>query len=244
MLHVLLPPEGTFDPGSFGAAAIQKRKNGDWLGVYDWETLLRTLALLEDKTSFNLPTDFRPLIEACYGDVPLPDSLITRETLTEARALRDERREQSRHKAQTHLVAAPSARGFDYARQPDLPVTEGEEGERASFFRAQTREGDDSRQVLILRDPTLIAAVRQGAGGADWRPGKDRLRTLFLQKAAIPGWWLSKITPELGFEPLNAPRILRHLLILPMPGGLWRGHDDTGKAVTLHDDDTLGLFRS
>lgn len=241
-LHLLLPPGGQFSLEDFGSIAIKKSKSGEWIGVYDWETLLRTVALLEGRDAFHLPDDFRPLIEACYGATPISGASIPDNLFRDAAAMRNERREQSRRNAEKHLIAGPNPRGFDYARQPEAPVNEAEEGERKSYFRAQTREGDDSRTVLVLRDPAVIAAVRAGARVADWRPGKEYLRRLFLQKVNLPGWWLAGVTPEPGFEPLEAPNLLRRQLILPMPDGIWRGNKD-GNAVTLHDDETLGLHR-
>lgn len=244
VLHLILPPDGQFSLQDFGPIAIKKSKSGEWRGVYDWEVLLRTAALLEGRDAFHLPADFRPLIEACYGEAPISGTSIPDDLFRDAAAMRSERREQSRRNAEKHLIAGPNPRGFDYARRPEAPVNEAEEGERASYFRAQTREGDDSRTALVLRDPALIAAVRAGAGVADWRPGKECLRKLFLQKVGLPGWWLAGVTPEPGFEPLEAPKLLRHQLILPMPGGVWRGHDINDKPVTLRDDETLGLIRT
>jgi len=251
ILHVLLPPPGEPD---FGGMEV-KKWGDDWRGVYDRAALLRTLALLESKPEIHLPADFRPLIEGCYGDAPLPVSTILPEWIQQAEILRDTRRAASRRNAQTHLVPDPAPHIFKYAPL-DPPVEEGEEGERASFFRAQTREGDDSRAVLILHDPEMAAAVRRGVeqertSDQEWRPGKARLKALFLQKAALPTYWLSRVTAAEGYEMLTeVPKRLRHHVILIMQDGCWEGiqtcHDEnTGKdsvtRVTITDDRTLGL---
>lgn len=251
VLHVLLPPPGEPD---FGGMEV-KKWGDDWRGVYDRAALLRTLALLESKPEIHLPADFRPLIEGCYGGAPLPVSTILPEWIQQAETLRDARRAASRRNAQTHLIPDPAPHLFNYAPL-DPPVEEGEEGERASFFRAQTREGDDSRAALILHDPALAAAVRRGVEqertpDQEWRPGKERLKTLFLQKAALPASWLSRVTAAEGYEMLTeVPKRLRHHVILIMQDGRWEGiqtrHDEnTGKdsitRVTITDDPTLGL---
>lgn len=251
VFHVLLPPPGEPD---FGGMEVKKSGSG-WRGVYDRAALLRTLALLETRDAFHLPADFRPLIEGCYSTDPLPDSVISPEWIQQAETLRDERRAASQRNAEKHLVPDPNPRVFQYARD-DPPNEEGEEGERTSFFRAQTREGDDSRAVLILHDPALVAAVRAGIAqesqlGKDWHPGRTRLKALFLQKAALPAYWLSHVTAMDGYEMLTeVPKRLRHHVILVLQAGRWEGtqmrrNEKTGKEtithVTITDDPLLGL---
>ncbi len=256
VLHVLLPVlDG--EKIKFGGMEIQKRGT-DWRGVYDRAALLRTLALLEDKLEIRLPADFRPLIEGCYDPKRLPVSSFPAEWITDAEKSRTDRQAQSEQKAKTHLIAEPSPKVFKYAQKPDQPVMEGEDGEAASFFRAQTREGDDSRAVLILHDPTLIAAVRKGSrqereSGEEWRSVKHLLKRLFLQKASLPAYWLAGVSPAEGFEWLDkktVPKRLRHHDVLIMRDEVWKGiqerkDKDTGKviykSVTVTDDDVLGL---
>ena len=251
VLHVLLPPPGEPD---FGGMEVKKSGNG-WRGVYDRAALLRTLALLDTRDAFHLPVDFRPLIEGCYGTDPLPGSAISAEWIQQAETLRDARRAASRRNAEKHLVPDPNPRVFQYA-QDDPPNEEGEEGERASFFRAQTREGDDSRAVLVLHDPALVAAVRRGAEqerapNGEWRPGRSLLKSLFLQKVSLPAYWLSGVTAAVGYELLTeVPKRLRHHVILVLQAGRWEGiqtrrNEKTGKEtttrVTITDDPLLGL---
>jgi len=254
VLHVLLPPPGVDVQPDFGGIEV-KKWGDDWRGVYDRAALLRTLALLESKPEIHLPADFRPLIEGCYGDAPLPISTIPLEWIQQAETLRDDRRAASERAAKTHLVPDPAPHVFQYAPL-DPSVDEGEEGERASFFRAQTREGDDSRAVLVLHDSEMVAAVRRGAEqerapDQEWRPGKEQLKALFLQKAALPAYWLSRVTAAEGYEMLTeVPKRLRHHVILIMQGGRWEGiqrhhNKDAGKdsvnRVTITDDPVLGL---
>jgi len=254
VLHTLLP-EPDAEKIDFGGMEI-KKSGKDWRGVYDSAALLRTAALLEARATFHLPGDFRPLIEGCYGDAPLPVSSVREEWIVEAEKTREERRQSSEAKAQMHLIAEPSPKLFKYAQKTEQAVGEGEEGERASFFRAQTREGDDSRSVFVLHDADLVAAVHEGfrqerEDGQEWRPGKKRLKKLFLQKASLPAYWLAHVTAAEGYQLLtDVPKRLRHHVILPMQQGVWKGiqtrhNEKTGKVtitgVTITDDAALGL---
>lgn len=255
VLHVFLPPPG--EPDFKGMEIKPSRDGKNWRGVYDRAALLRTMALLESRTAINLPADFRPLIEGCYDASRLPVSSFPAEWISDAEKLRADRQAQSERKAKTHLVAEPSPRLFKYAKT-EQPVAEGEENEQASFFRAQTREGDDSRAVLILHDPRLIAAVRAGCvlearPDQEWHPGRRLLKDLFLQKASLPTYWLAGVTPADGYdwtEARAAPKRLRHHDILIMREKAWKGirtkrgeqgSKVTNKPVTITDDDVLGL---
>jgi len=252
ILHVLLP-ETNAEGIKFGGMEVQPSKDRkSWHGVYDRAALLKTLALLESRPSISLPADFRPLIEACYGDAPLQVSSIRAEWITEAEKLCDERRQGSEAKAKIHLIPCPDEEEFSYA-EVRHPEAEAEEGERANYFRLSTREGDDSRAALILHDPALVANVRQGGlqdreSGQEWRPNKKLLRKLFLQKVSLPAYWLAYVTAAEGHELLtgaDVPKRLRHHVVLVMRENVWKGSqtDKEGKTtpVTIIDDDALGL---
>ncbi len=211
--------------------------------VYEEEILLRTLALLETSSTFSLPADFRPLIEKCYSGQPLDSAFVTPVRLEEAKQKRQANQAQSRSQALVHLVPDPSADVFSYAETIN-PKTEGEEGERASFFRAQTREGDDSRAVLILHEPGLIAAVKRGCEDPEYWPGKTRLKDIFLQKAALPAWWLSGVQAAEGYELITeVPKWVRHHVVLPLRDGEWHGTDSKGRNIVIRDDALYGLER-
>ena len=243
ILHLLLPQKNA-EQINFGAIELKPSKDHkSWRGVYDRAILLRTLALLESQVAINLPADFRPLIESCYSDSQIPISSIPAEWISDAEKLRVERQSQSRDKAQIHLVPDPSIDVFSYA-ETKHPESEGEEGERASFFRAQTREGDDSRAVLILHSAQLQEIIQRGCKSPDYWPGKTRLRELFLQKASLPTWWLSGAKPTAGYELITeGPKWLRHHLVLPMQNSEWHGVDSKGRSFVIRDDALYGLER-
>jgi hypothetical protein len=217
VLYVLLPSDGAFD---FGATGKVYKHNP--------EALLRTLALLHGCDAFDLPDDFRPLVEGCYGEGTFPDGVVPSELLRSASEQRQAARNEAESKATTHLIPEPSPRVFTYGQMPK-PVTEAEESERASYFRAQTRLGDETRAAIVLNTPRLATAFRgamerskddsSGKKGRPYWPGKSLLRRLFLQKVNLPAWWFVKVTPADGFDPLvfNGPRWLRHHVVIRCP---------------------------
>ncbi|HET6382155.1 MAG TPA: CRISPR-associated helicase Cas3', partial [Armatimonadota bacterium] len=227
-LYVLLPPEGSFDFGSTGF-------------VYQEEPLLRTVAILvgreqssdetDPTTTIRLPDEFRPLIESVYGGRPIPAGIIEEDTLLRAREKRQEKLDDARHKAKIHLNPAPSVEGFTLAENDHFPADDAEENERADYFHAQTRLGDDSRRALILHDDWLLNAAR-----SENPPSRAVLKQLFLQQAGIPTWWLRDVRAEDGSEPFSAsPKWLRGPVILPMRDGAWRGVNNKGEAVVIRD---------
>jgi len=244
-LHILLPLGGSLD---FGLAER----------VYARETLLRTLALLHQKMSFDLPSDFRALIEGCYGNGPLPPTHPVPETeMVKAKAKREGEQADAEAQAKVHLINHPNPRVFSYA-QDTRPVDEADEssGKPANYFRASTRLGDLTRAALILTDDGLIADYRKAErqaekkakdGNRRWSPKRERLKKFFLQRANVPARWLITRATE-GHEAIitDGPRWLRHTAVILMPGGEWHGilpgyegRPDT--PVVLRDDPELGL---
>ena len=221
-LHVLLPPAGVYEFHGTGA-------------VYQQETLLRTLALLHGRDAFHLPTDFRPLIEGCYGDAQPPVS-IDPAVFTEAVQRRERDQAEAATAARTHLIPEPSARVFSLADKKTRPVDEAEEGGAADYFHAQTRRGDDSRSVLLLHDPALIDVLQ-----AERPPGREIMRRLFLQEVKIPGWWLEELqNPDGTPAGFPGPRWLRDRLVFMLHEGQWRGRKK-GRPVILRDDEKQGI---
>ncbi len=255
-LHILLPEGSSLD---FGLAER----------VYARETLLRTLALLHDRTTFDLTpgrldsdgnpnSDFRTLIEGCYGNGllppghPIPDA-----ALEAAQAKREDEERKAERQAHEHLINRPNPRVFSYAQATgQVDETDETSGKPPSYFRASTRLGDLTRAVLILTDDELIAAFhkaekerkKQEQGcNRRWSPGRKWLKRFFLQRANVPVRWLTAREAE-GHEKIitDGPRWLRHMAVVLMPGGKWRGTlpGQNGKAdtpVVLRDDPDLGL---
>lgn len=221
VLHVLLPPEGEF---TFGATGY----------VYSSHLLLRTLALLQEKEAFSLPADFRHLIESCYGEDNL--SYVPQERMEQAKAKREALLHQMADKAAIHLIPLPDKERFTLADSAHNPVEEASEGERADYFHAQTRYGEDTCTVLILHDLKLAAIAR-----SQDRPPKRVLKQLFLQKASVPSWWLRGAeAPEESF--FEGVRWLRGHKVLVMRNGMWSAKDKEGKTIVIRDDPEIGVI--
>ena len=244
ILHVLLPAAGAFAPPQSDASAF-----GATGKVYDHLAVLyRTLAELEKRDRFRLPDDFRPLIEACYGETSCPTNV--------APALYQQALERSRRqdaddesKAKLHLIALPSRRKFKLTEMQN-GVEEGEEGEAADYFRARTRLGDDTRNALFVEDREIEEAIQKGAeakqAGTDRGhafPGKRLLRRLFLQKASIPAWWLNDLEPAPGYawvRDSEGPQWTRRHTVFYLQNGEWHGRRSRSDALLRNDPD-LGL---
>jgi CRISPR-associated endonuclease/helicase Cas3 len=224
VLHILLPTESM---GDYGVTAK----------VYQPELLLKTEALLAECDSINLPEDFRPMIEGCYGECN--DSSwerIPEELLADAiRQRRDTQQKQTDH-ARKFLLAAPSPKQF----QPALdakPVEEaGEEG-AASYLRASTRFGDDSMPTLILHDRALYDMA------TTWpKIPRKRMRELFRHKVNLSAYRLTGTTPQPGYLPIEckAPALCGHAVVF-MQDGCWRGMRGD-KPVDIIDHPDLGII--
>ena len=242
-LHVLLP--GTEEPLKFGAIELREGKDGSWRGVYDRAALLRTLAAL-DRPEIVLPQDFRGLIEGVYGELEVANDALGAECLS-AEEARTRRQQQFEHLAKKYLIREPSPRVFQYAE--DLEVAEeAEEGANKSYFRAQTRLGDDTRAALVLTDEKLIARYKEASQKSQldkkYQPTPELLRDLFWQKANLPGYWLAA-EPRNGAAPFqqgqDVPSWVRGHVVVFAPGRQWAGLL-SGKPVVLQVDDTLGLL--
>ncbi len=245
-LHVLLPTlEQPFD---FGRIELKCGKGGQWRGVYDRFTLLKTLVLLE-RDSISLPRDFRDLVESVYGDLPLKTTVVLEAEIVQAESARTRRTAEFEQLGKEHLIPPPDLEEFTYA-QAKGPLDEDEDGKRSSYFRAQTRLGDDTRAVILLTDPTHIKAFRTEIGKSEqakqkkerYQPNRDFLVKLFLQKVNLPGYWM-QAEPLEGQEEFmeKGPGWLRHHTVIFAPQGQWQGTLNS-KSVVIRVDRTLGIL--
>lgn len=236
-LHVLLPgPESL----QFGPSER----------VYDREILLRTLAILHSRTCFDLPREFRALIETCYGTMlPTADAELIEE-IEQAAAKRLSRQHKEQALARTHLLPLPSPVEFN----PAGNSADEAEGGVQSFFVAQTRLGDDSLSALLLDDDEMLSVARSSLIPSAAPPRRELIKRLFLCKVSLPRWWLmsgDRLTVAAdGYEPFfEGDSWLRHQLILPMrtlqPGHSteWRGYSTDGQSIAIFDDKVLGVYR-
>ena len=233
VLHVLLPDEGSFH---FSATEA----------VYEREILLRTVALLHGRETLQLPADFRPLIEGCYGHGRLANPVVTDDELRAAADHRAAKRQEDQERAITHLLPEPTPIEFVLARQA-VEEAEGE-GARHSWFMASTRLGSETRAALVLHEARLVAIARRDLEDAK-KPRRDRhppsrsdLKELFRQKVNLPAWWLkgatSRGTAEQCFE---GQAWLRGHVVLPMQESEWTGTYNDGSSFAIRDDPRTGL---
>jgi CRISPR-associated endonuclease/helicase Cas3 len=225
VLHLLLPTAEHSDLGLTGL-------------VYHHSPLLRTLALLHGRGAFDLPQDFRALVEGCYGEGPVPAGAVPPSLLAAAERERRQAQEAAEAAARRHLIPEPSTREFRLALAAQQPVDEGGESEAGDYFHACTRLGRPQRRALILREGLAEAARREAP------PDRETRRRLLLQMADVPAWWLRGLRPADGFAGIaDGPRWLNRWAIVPVQDGEWRGVDGRGHVVTLRDDAALGLVR-
>lgn len=221
VLHVLTPPEGEWELGVSGI-------------IYQPEVLLRSLTLLLQRDAFHLPHDFRPLIEGCYVE-QMENPAIPATVMADAVTKHRDAVAKARNKVEDYLIPAPNPDAFKLG-EICHPFDEGEEGDGNDYFRASTRDGDDSRAVLILHD-----AEMQAVACAETPPSRTLLKRLFLQEVKLSAAKLRNLT-DLQGTPVDftGPKWLRHHLIIPMCDGRWRGLRD-GHPVSILDDPALGI---
>ena len=244
-LHVLLPDEET--PFDFGRIELKRGKDGTWRGVYDRAVLLKTLAVLPN--TFRLPHDFRSLVESVYGERSLDIDSALKEEIGGAEKTYQQRMDDFTAQAQKYLIPPPDPEVFSYA-QATQAFDEAQDGERRSYFRAQTRLGDSTRAALVLTEQNLINAFKNAQSkheriasvGERYQPHKDFLKALFWQKANLPAYWVQATAQE-GFEDFlqDGPAWLQRHVVVTAPKGEWRGILN-GKSVQLRVHDTLGLL--
>ncbi len=243
ILHVLLP-------------SGNELKFGPSEKVYDREILLRTLSLLHERPCFNLPVEFRELIEGCYAGGPLTNAVFPSDELQRASDKRVEKQKREQVQARTHLLPLPSRAEFN----PTGNSAEEGEGEAHSYFVAQTRLGDDSISVLLIDDDELLAIARASLDVKSKPPRRALLKQLFLRKVGLPRWWLMSRPKHSKREQASEPSDgceaffegdgwLRHQIVLPLrvvipqQASEWRGRDAQGREFVICNDNVLGVSR-
>ncbi len=222
--------------------------------VYARTVLWRTARLLQDRSSWTLPDDYRPLIEAVYGADGVPDGL-NEEAVTHWK-------EAAHHEGASELGSSRSAAdrvieppgSLDcMLDDPQFDLAEADDEKAHPDLKALTREGD-SVEVLVLHedesgalflDPahTLPAPLVPPAPKRALRPEDVRAllgASVRINNRAIIGY-LREPTPESLSEcwrkAADATPSLTGLHPVFMRDGRWA---DAGP--TLRWDCTLGLL--
>lgn len=219
-LHILLPD-------------LQKHSLGNSKYVYGESVLIRTIAILENRNEFRFPDDFRPLIDDCYGDGCIINSIISEKEQECASIVNKRKKESEADQAVVNLIPKPNVREFSLAETSDA-VDESEEG-ATSYFSASTRLGGNTRSVLMLDDRRLVEAARQMKA-----PDRRTLKELFRHKVDIPEYWLKDSCPTEGFEAFfEGEQWLRQTVVIPTQSGKWQNSE----GFTITCDQIAGIER-
>ena len=218
-MHILLPEDNS---NEFGVSKT----------IYGKSALLRTRAIVSDRKLFTLPDDFRPLIEACYGDGSVVGDIIAERN---ADMERDRKRQLDAGKAAMDLIDEPNSRDFALAQRTGKTLNESDDASQ-NFFSASTRLDRDTCSVLVLNDPLLINTADRSRP-----PSKDVLKALFLHKVNIPACWIKNAVNSDGSVAFpECPKWLRRAKVIPMTDGVWQGMRDS-KMIRITYDDFMGL---
>ena len=221
MLYVLVPEtEGGKSP-----------KIDDKRTVYQEYPLLRTLETLKDKKQVDLPKEFRPLIEAVYGET---SSTWTLEDLEMQKLLWNEFQWDLAAQAGQYLLCEPMADEFDPAGADEV----GDDSDDGNGWRARTRLGLED-VLAIPVDPDELPALAKG--DAD----RDKVKKLYRCSVKIPPrYWPPKPAKGYGMPVVGAER-LRGVWLLPVMkedgGWSWSGVKDDKKTYVIKYDRTIGL---
>lgn len=220
VLHVALPPTGSFDFGSTGH-------------VYAPYILMRTQLSLGREWS--LPEEMRSLIEAVYGPEPMNLAEDVQNVLDAVRARWEREQQQLAKDAAVYLIPEPYAKAFKLDRVARA-LYEDDEGLQR-YFTAKTRHGNYTLQVALLeREKWFDTVVR------DTSPPRAVLQDIMLQTVNLPRWWLQDVEAEEGFEnPMRAPRWLPVEQVLFMENGVWRGRTAKDERIRIEVDSELGV---
>lgn len=221
-LDILLPNRGSLHFG------VSKK-------VYAYEVLLRTLVTLHECAVIHLPTEFRPLIEAVYGEDIPQSEIVSEEEMKKATRARQAEQASQCVEALKNLLPEPDKDEFELIHDS---AKEQQENEAANYLRASTRLGDDTRAALILSDIELLTIAKRSQQEKSKAPRHEIMLRLFKHKVNLPCWWLKELEGAEGYETIfEGKGWLRHLFVVPAKDGQWRAC--TGDIIC--DDLKLGL---
>ena len=213
-LHVLLP---RLDDLNFGGTER----------VYDRYVLLRTLALVATEGDIDLPREFRPLVEAVYGDGTIPEGTVSDEDLAKSRAKWHEGLAEMEGAAGPFLLNPPRAKLF----RPVGNVPVGDDSDDGNGWRAKTRLGANDRTCLFVRTRDL-EWTRRGTMPL------DRVKDLYRGAVKVAAYVRLGEPAEGYARAVPAEGKLRGLTLIPYAEEKeWKG---VGQSLCY--DDALGLL--
>lgn len=218
-LHVLLPEENTLEFGGTGY-------------VYDQKPLLRTLAILAGYREVHIPSDFRILIERCYGLTEWEQSALLWEEIRKADQEWDEDTQSLNNQARQICLLEPNKRVFNPVNNDPT----GDDSDDGNGWRAKTRLGANDRTAVLVEEEKL----------QDLEKGELRMkevRDLYKQSIKLP-IYLPIHNPAQGYNSaVEAKGKLRGLILLPIGDKkIWQGIDERGNRYEIAYDQELGLM--
>jgi CRISPR-associated endonuclease/helicase Cas3 len=224
-----------------------------WGKVYARTILWRTARLLDGRTGWSLPDDYRPLIEAVYDKEGKPDGLSDEavERWEGAAEKEAENERVSQDNADDRLI--PEPHDLDrLLRRGRFALADEDDEEAHSSLKAMTREGD-SVEVVVLHqgggDALFLDPALSLPASLSLPEPKKALPTEFVRGLLNASVRLSQKpivqhlrkrseadAPAAWREAATTTSSLLGLHPIVMHDGVW---DDAGLAVRWHD--TLGL---
>lgn len=223
-LQVLLPMDDAKKPPKFGTSEIIYRR-------YPLLRTLEALKALKEQGQIKLPKEFRPLVEAIYGnDLPAGVS----DDLKKAKQEWDNFQEDLAAQAGEFLLCEPMSDEFDPVGADEV----GDDSDDGNGWRARTRLGLDDVLVIPVA-PAELPNLKNGD------LGRDKVKELYRRSVKIPPhYWPPR--PAKGYDqPVLGERKLRGTWLLPAKkangGWTWEGIKEAGKAYKIDYDPKTGL---
>lgn len=218
-LHVLLPEERALTFGGTGH-------------VYADKPLLRTLALLASLRETHLPSDFRKLIERCYGTDEWEQDSVAWEAIRESDNDWNNETQLLQSQGRQFILCEPRKRLF----RPINNDPTGDDSDDGNGWRARTRLGANDRTAVLVEEKQL----------QHLEPGElpmKEVRALYQRSLKLPDH-LPIHNPAPGYSAgVEAKGKLRGLVLLPVAHqGLWQGIDEKGRRYEVAYDQELGLL--
>ncbi|SDI43396.1 CRISPR-associated helicase, Cas3 family [Pseudomonas delhiensis] len=215
---------------------LPELENTAWRHVYDAYILLRTWALLRDGESLSLPADIDRLVQAVYGDDPLPDGLEEKaRALIEIESYGEYLARVQKERRESFNIA------IDPAEEPRSAYNGkprgSEEGEGVGLEN-RTRLGPESITLIPVEEVEGGWCVRPGEPSFDpARPLDDaQARRLYERQLKV-----SRRALVAHFKRIDLPAAFEHPLLrncypLPLRQGQY-----PGEGLSLRLDSVLGL---
>lgn len=222
ILHVLLPDFPETGPWDFGGTGY----------VYAPKPLLRTLALLANRSTIVLPEAFRELIEACYGQGEWGQNTVSWEEIRKADAAWNEEAATLAGQGKQFALRVPSKRSFcPIANDPT-----GDDSDDGNGWRAQTRLGAREKTAVLV-------APSEGPQLEAGDVSMAEVRALYRRSVKLPSYLPWKCPAEGYQAALEGQKRLRGLFLVPLgEDGSWQGVDEKGATFRVAYDKALGLL--